>query len=422
MLRSALALGLYMDGNGVCWPSVATLAASVGRSERAIQQGIRALVLHGYLAVEYHRRRANVYRWRVEDDYQLLPGSLVVPGISTGALRCALVLARQMGPDGICWPRIARLAELLGASASTAKRHVAELVGAGAIHRVHCYVDGRGGRRSNTYVWPHRVDQLAGRVASGGIRRHQERVRAEAVIASLRPEALSSDSASYAGKAMRSDSAPRTSNTKNRIPVLLTRDEEAGQRAGSALGRDGTTTTHTHPRRRAMTMRRNPPPVENPPRPRRDTPNPWRQLERLQERIEAEGGPWSELALDVIDRVPDAEVNGLAGELLMVLDGATWPGRAPTVAQVAQALHEWQVLGGGGGCRHIRGCLRKVIEGDPVPAAKPRTRGVDQRGKPLSPVQVYVRDARAHGVDLLAMLAGRPQPTTGSTTHEVIDD
>ena len=57
--RVAVVLGRWLNSDGLAWPSVATVAASLGATDRAVQKVLAALVEAGHIAVERRRGRGN---------------------------------------------------------------------------------------------------------------------------------------------------------------------------------------------------------------------------------------------------------------------------------------------------------------------------------------------------------------------------
>ena len=60
----ALTLATYMAADGVAWPSVATLARAIGRSERTVERCVPELEATGHLAVERSVGRGNFNPYR----------------------------------------------------------------------------------------------------------------------------------------------------------------------------------------------------------------------------------------------------------------------------------------------------------------------------------------------------------------------
>lgn len=58
-VRVAVVLGRWLNAEGVAWPAVATIAAALGATDRAVQKAISALVEAGHIAVERRRGRGH---------------------------------------------------------------------------------------------------------------------------------------------------------------------------------------------------------------------------------------------------------------------------------------------------------------------------------------------------------------------------
>lgn len=67
-LRVLAALACYVSRDGLCWPSVGTLANRLGTSDRNVQKHIRELEAAGYVTVD---RQSKGYKGRVVNTYQL---------------------------------------------------------------------------------------------------------------------------------------------------------------------------------------------------------------------------------------------------------------------------------------------------------------------------------------------------------------
>jgi len=67
-LRVLAALACYVSRDGLCWPSIGTLANRLGTSERNVQRHIRTLEATGYVTCD---RQSKGYKGRVVNTYQL---------------------------------------------------------------------------------------------------------------------------------------------------------------------------------------------------------------------------------------------------------------------------------------------------------------------------------------------------------------
>lgn len=72
-----LALAEWADEDGFCWPSVATLARRVRKSERNVRYALDGLVKDGYVRIEEHRGRGHVNGYYVNvSKLQVLKGKV----------------------------------------------------------------------------------------------------------------------------------------------------------------------------------------------------------------------------------------------------------------------------------------------------------------------------------------------------------
>src|SRR5262249_34792204 len=61
--RVATGLGMYMNQEGHCWPTTATLCQDLGLSERAIRRGIAELVARGYVRRKRRYNQSSTCTW-----------------------------------------------------------------------------------------------------------------------------------------------------------------------------------------------------------------------------------------------------------------------------------------------------------------------------------------------------------------------
>lgn len=57
-----LTLSTWMDARGVCYPSEATIARAVGRSESTVRRALRELERAGFLVTRRRKNASNRYR------------------------------------------------------------------------------------------------------------------------------------------------------------------------------------------------------------------------------------------------------------------------------------------------------------------------------------------------------------------------